>query len=951
MKKNQTVQGTFSKLFGKKHANPPSTSLYATNPPWIFTQEAPEEGSRDFGGIYHGDSRFDSVSESGTATLKARPRVRPLLTFLPLNAQENHGLAVPTPSVPGDFADKEMTGTSSLVNGNLRLYSSVGDLRPGHYGQDPLIPPPPPGPAPGPPPDTSQPREESPPPPPSMAPPPPPLLLEPPRNLPPPPLPPAAPPLPSNEKAAPSPSGFIKNCRSSPAAPKPSPNPPSPEDTASSVPVDWREPSQMEKLRSELAAYLCGSRREDRLLSQKAGPPAASQEKEGKQGPRLPEKEAPAGRTEKESLPGVPEKSPCSLPNKRAATSPTLPPVDYIPQDSPTPSVWQIRSELEARFSSSAEKEAKPCIGSLPPKPRLEGARILENRGDNGNFSKPVAKNLPPLSTTPLPTTPLQSKATPGPATPPKATPGPATPPKATPGPALPPKPAPGPATPPKAVPGPATPFAATSMPTTSSRLIEKSLVPAGQWEKPRPQEPTLTCLIEAEGPPAEASKPPILGALSSPALSPKRSPQGDEVTFLYKLHRSQKSPSQEVPVGTAPLAIGSAVGPGERSEVKESQGQPAKPPTSAQPADELRHPVTGELVQPGSPMALLLAARQRAQKGRPGGLALGRSSLPGSLRGHSSQPQAGSDSIFHNEGRPNSFTVVPKLPKEPEKDVQLASSAQATIPSQWKSQPRRDPEGTEPSLRHNGTKAEPQAPVAWERPASSNLPQGSLLPKSFSSPPSPSCKRDDDDDDEGEFHFEVIPPPPEFSNDPEPPAPAPALQYLGRRGSPPRTNFSDLGQPSAPRSFSRFPAGPRHPGAGGLERFSGGGRSLIKKRLYVGEPHRSPGQPRGGTGRSLSSPNCFGPPPGGPEMRRVNSAGRALPGGLHARRLSTEGAARGEAKFKAPGGDYGFAPAAGRSPHSTPHYGSPINTFTVRPGTRHPISYAYSGNHRKAPS
>lgn len=235
-------------------------------------------------------------------------------------------------------------------------------------------------------------------------------------------------------------------------------------------------------------------------------------------------------------------------------------------------------------------------------------------------------------------------------------------------------------------------------------------------------------------------------------------------MTFLYKLHHSQKSPSQEVPVGTAPLAIGSAVGPGEPSEVKEPQGQPAKPSTSAQPADELRHPVTGELVQPGSPMALLLAARQRAQKGRPGGLALGRSSLSGSLRGHSSQPQAGSDSIFHNEGRPNSFTVVPKLPKEPEKDAQLSLSAQATIPSQWKSQPRRDPEGTEPSLRHNGTKAEPQAPVAWERPASSKLPQGSLLPKSFSSPPSPSCKRDDDDDDEGEFHFEVIPPPPEFS-------------------------------------------------------------------------------------------------------------------------------------------------------------------------------------------
>lgn len=49
MKKNQTVQGTFSKIFGKKHASPSTTSLYVTNPPWIFTQEAPEEGPRVLG--------------------------------------------------------------------------------------------------------------------------------------------------------------------------------------------------------------------------------------------------------------------------------------------------------------------------------------------------------------------------------------------------------------------------------------------------------------------------------------------------------------------------------------------------------------------------------------------------------------------------------------------------------------------------------------------------------------------------------------------------------------------------------------------------------------------------------------------------------------------------------------------------------------------------------------
>ncbi|KAB1261243.1 uncharacterized protein Cadr_000021855, partial [Camelus dromedarius] len=476
---------------------------------------------------------------------------------------------------------------------------------------------------------------------------------------------------------------------------------------------------------------------------------------------------------------------------REAATGLSLPPVDYIPQDSPTPSVRQIRNKLEARFSLSAEKEAKPSTGLLPPKPRLEG-------------------------------------------------------------------------------------------------------------------------------------------------ISPSR----EEVTFLYKPHRSQNSPGREVAVVMPTLSRGEAAGSGEPVEVKEPQGLPAKPQASAQPADQLlRHPVTGEVVERGSPMALLLAARQRAQKGRPRRIALGRSSLPGSLRVHS-QPEAGSD-VIYSHSQPNSFTVVPKISKETE-DPQLTSPGQPKLPSQWKPQPSRDPEGTEPSRGHSWTKAEPQAPAACERRALSNLPQGRQPPKSFSSPPSPSRKREEE-----EFNFEVIPPPPEFSNDPEPQA----LQYVGRRGSPPRNNFSDSGPPrdaGPPRGFSRFPAGADPGGgAGGLERFSHGGRSLIKKRLYVGEPHRSSGLPRGGTG----SPNCFGPPPGGPEMRRVTSAGRTPLGGLHPRNMSLEGAVRGEAKFKAPGGDCGCAPATGRSPHGNAHYGSSINTFTVRPGTRHPISYAYSGAHRKAPS
>ncbi|XP_024839607.1 uncharacterized protein C6orf132 homolog [Bos taurus] len=1288
MKKNPTVQGTFSKLFGKKHANPPATSLYATNPPWIFTQEAPEEGTRGFDGIYYGDNRFDTVSESGTATLKARPRVRPLLTFLPLDAQENHGLAVPTPCVPDSFADKQATGTSTLVNGNLRLYSSVGDLRPGHYGQDLLIPPPPPGPAPAPPLGALQPPEFSPPPPPSTAPPPPPLLESPPPpppstapalppgmgalpppptvsspstptppdfippappqavqapplpllpaltppapgsphtmgtrlfpaggvtkwksevalngrqpeaprssaprspaeptealpgpeshltfprsfkvppptpvrtssisipeaqgtppedkestkkgpirpSLPPsfhirsacqaypdraaelalpkepgavapagprrgqpqvqsseqaetpppapplpppapplpppaPPLPPAAPPLPPAEKAAPAPAGLMKRPKSGSPAPKPKPEPPSPEETVSSEPMDWRDPSQMAKLRDQLSAYLCGSRREDRLASHRPGPTAASQEREDHKRPSLPAKEAPPSLLQKEAPPSppekeapssVPEESPCSRP-KKAATSLILPPVDYLPQDAPTPSVWEIRKKLEAQLSSLAEKEARPSRGSLPPKPQPEGGRIFENRDDNSKFPKPVAKNLPPLSTTPLPNTPLQSKvtpgpatspkatpepatppkatpgpatppkatpepatppkatpepatppkatpgpatppkatpelatppkATPGPATPPKAVPGPATTPKATPGPATPPKATPGPATPPKAMPGPATPPKAmlgpattpkavpgpattpkatsgpatppkaTPLPITSSQLIaEKNLVPAGQWEKPEHEELAVPSKPEVEGHSSETSKPPTQGALSSPAFPPKISPGREEVPCLYKPHCSQNSSSREVAVVMPTLSRGEAAGSGKPVAVKEPQELPPKAPVSSQAADELlRHPVTGEVVERGSPMALLLAAKQRAQKGRPRGAALGRSSLPGSLQGPS-QPKAGSDTILYNEGQPNSFTVVPKVSKETEKVPQLTSPGQPKGLCQWELQPRRDPEDTESCSGPSWTKVKPQASAAWERPAPSSLLQGRLLPKSFSSPPSPSHKPEEDKEEE--FNFEVIPPPPEFSNDPEPPA-AP-LQYLGRRGSPPRNNFSDLGQPAnagPPRVFSHF----ADPGpARGLERFSGvgGGRSLIKKRLYVGEPHRNPGPPRGGTGRSLSFPNCFGPQPGGPfaapsgpEMRRVNSAGRGPPGGLHSRKVSLE-APRGEAKYKAlgggGGGDYGCTQATGRSPHNNTQYGSSINTFTVRPGTRHPISYAYSGAHWKATS
>ncbi|XP_035313992.1 uncharacterized protein C6orf132 homolog isoform X1 [Cricetulus griseus] len=1124
MKKSQTMQGTFSKLFGKKHTNSAATSLYATNPPWIFTQEAQEEGTRDFDGIYYGDSRFNTVSESGTATLKARPRVRPLLTFLPLNAQENHGLAVPTPSVPEDFADKEVGGKRTLIlcppppspflpppipslpvpgppspvsphtagmcllpSGGIIKWKSEVALN-GRQPEDPRTSPPkspaelkgsplgptpeshltfprsfkvpPPTPvrtssipvleAPGASPEEEEaslplpssfsirpasqvypdralepehqrePRLETPgsprlkqsepqtngqagvpPPAPPLPPPAPPL------PPPAPSLPPAAPPLPSTEQAVPPSSGFTNIPKSSSPTPNSKPDPPTLEDTDSSEPVDWRDPRQMEKLRSELSAYLCGSRKEDRSLGHRPVSMVALKDKESKKGSSLSEAAAPPSLPEKIHPCGS-EKSPSSnhLSERKTTSSPTLPPVDYIPQGTTAPSVKQIRNELEARFASSAEKEAKPSIASLPPKPRLEGGRIFENGTDNGRLHKPVTKNPPQLPATPLSATPLQSKITPGPAAPPKATPRPAlplkptpeqmtppkhipgqvTPPKHTPEQATPLKPAPGQATPPKDPPGQTTPPKHTlgkatppkDLPgqTTSTKhppgqdtstkdtpelsipssqlMAEKDLVPVRQREKPESQENAVATQLSTNG------------TLSPPALPPKMSTGGEEVPFLYKPHRSHNTHSRGVAVVIPTRARGEATDSGGLVDEKEPQRHPAKPLTQVQPADQLlRHPVTGEVVERGSPMALLLAARQRAQKGRPGGTAmgLGRSSLPGSLRNHSNQTEASSDSIFYRGSRPNSFLVVPKAPSETEDSHR--TSARPAGPSQWKPQQGRDIQGPEPSHRHGWTKAESPAvaSVARERQAPSSLPQGGALPKSFSSPPSPSYKREEEEE---EFCFDIIPPPPEFSNDPEPPALE--LQHRSRQGSPPTNNFSDLGQsldagPGAnpARSFSRF-SGAQYSGFGGLDRLSGSGRSLIKKRLYVGEPHHNPGTPRGATGRSMSSPNCFGPQPGGPETRRVNSAGRAAPGGLNARRLSLEGS-RGtaEVKYKLPSGgggngskpgDYGFVPAKGtRSLHGTTHYGSPINTFTVRPGTRHPISYNYSGTHRKTTS
>lgn len=97
-------------------------------------------------GIYYGDNRFNTVSESGTATLKARPRVRPLLTFIPLvsmfrprlcsgcdTSPAKNGVGLPhpprplsTPFLPDANPGRLLGGGTAVTAGSLRLGEAPG---------------------------------------------------------------------------------------------------------------------------------------------------------------------------------------------------------------------------------------------------------------------------------------------------------------------------------------------------------------------------------------------------------------------------------------------------------------------------------------------------------------------------------------------------------------------------------------------------------------------------------------------------------------------------------------------------------------------------------------------------------------------------------------------------------------------------------------------------------
>ncbi|XP_041323556.1 uncharacterized protein C6orf132 homolog [Pyrgilauda ruficollis] len=1111
MKKHQphSVQGTFSRLFGKRHSSPSAASLFATNPPWIFTQEVTSDsagGTGDVIEVYYGDNRFGTVTDSGTATLKPRPRVRPLLTFLPLNAQESHGVAVPTPSVPEDFVEKAALGPGSQLNGNYRMYSSVGDLRPQALDGDALdeeIPPPPSVPPPPPPAPVSPPPASPVPPPPEMLPPPPPLPPEivpppPPPEMVPPPLPPemvppppamAAPPPPASALSSPStpappdfippappgardpaPFGMSKwksetvlNTRQAdaegplcaaeagaPAAPspkeslqpKPEPHltfprsfkvpPPAPA-RSSSIPVqegqrgqepvprqpharpplppcftirpagrarpgegeqrssglrqgggkpavppplspkpgpglsqganpagrrsplpgsegekipqlkaagrdsppksepltandldlpppdyptcedDWKDANNLNKLRDELSALLRSPRREERPLEKPGAPQPvdgtpsrAGSHEPGLSEPQLARKDtglSKGGESGKKEAPS----SPPSTSGGSPSTAVTAP--DSNPDTQPR-SVMTIRNELEAVLS--LKKEGKPAPGLSSQKQGVE----------NGISTPQVRKSPPELRKSPPDTRD-----------------------------SVVPKPVPSPLPAPAAAVKDETDHEDHPAPATGKVTEDVSPAPGSLNSSVNPPVPP-------QGPAEEPPAPSPPSAAVSPAQSP--APQPSSAIFQYKVHGAGASSTEP------PCAPGSAEPP-----CPGSSGRSPPDPSGAGQEEVLIHPVTGERVERGSPMALLLAARQRAQRGRQAGDGAAALRARPALRLSSASSDTTSTSFFRHESKPYSFTVVPR------------PSAASPAASGWSKPPSFSSSSEQGRDARAAGEAQPPGP---RRAAASSLLRG-LLDSGQPSQPGPArhgAPREEENGDTA-LDFGIIPPPPEFSNEADD-GPLPSREESrkcpsvpeGSRGSGEPRYFRWAGysrsyggkqEPAAPlpleKSWRNGDFTPQYPDYSGSTSFPSHGpnpRPLIKKRLYMSEPDssypRAAAAPRasGTLSSTLSSygPGGFGST-AGEGSRRPGPGHRNGPSSAQGRRASTDAAGKAaayggtaaEAKYKGQNGD--FSPAgvltASRPAHGTSHYGGPSNTFTVRPGTRQPISYAYQSH------
>ncbi|KAM6237084.1 uncharacterized protein C6orf132 homolog [Porphyrio hochstetteri] len=718
---------------------------------------------------------------------------------------------------------------------------------------------------------------------------------------------------------------------------------------------DWRDPSNLSRLRHELSALLRSPRREEKPLEKPPAPQpvSSSANSSSSREPRLggPQFTRPARSDVQLPTGGESEKKevPSSTPSaKGGSPSTALPALESSPATQ-SRSVMKIRNELEAVLAM--KKEGKPALGLGNQK------QGTENGGSppDARKSPPDARKSPPDARK----SPPDARKSPPDArkSPPDARKSPPDARKSPPdtGELVLPKPAP------SLLPVPVVVKGDTEHkdhPASTASKARESLTPApGSLNSSvSPPDPSRGWVEKS---PAPTSPLPSISPAQSPA------PQPNAAVFQYKVHRAGASSADP------PCAPSSAESPCAPSLVRSPPGTPG-----AGQEEVLIHPVTGERVERGSPMALLLAARQRAQRGRQGSEvgAVPRAKPP--LKFGSASSDTTSTSFFRHESKPYSFTVVPRPA-----GAGMAASGQSKPPSfSSSSEQGRDARGV--------GKAQPQSLSAHRRAAASSLLQG-LLESGQLNQPGPSChaasREEEEETGDTALDYAIIPPPPEFSNDEageaEGPLPSqenckcPSCPDSSRGSKAPRYfrwpgygrgygGSRDLPAPLPSEKSRRNgdfpPQYPDYSSSAGYPSRCPNPRPLIKKRLYVSEPDSS--YPRGtaaprGTG-VLSSYSSGGySSPAGDGARRLSSAHRNGPMGVQGRRTSMDaagkavphGSAGADTKYKGQNGDFSPAStvAASRPAHGSSQYGGPTNTFTVRPGARQPISYVYQSGHR----
>ncbi|OPJ89109.1 hypothetical protein AV530_019193 [Patagioenas fasciata monilis] len=867
MKKHHSVQGTFSRLFGKRQPSPPAASLFATNPPWIFTQEVTSDsagGTGDVIEVYYGDNRFGTVTDSGTATLKPRPRVRPLLTFLPLNAQESHGVAVPTPSVPEDFGEKAALGSGSQINGNHRMYSSAGDLRPQALEGDELdeeIPPPPSVPPPPPPmapaPAPSPPASPVPPPPEILPPPPPPPeMVPPPPSMAPPPPPASA----LSSPSTPTPPDFIP-----PAPPGATPlsRAPAPFTTGISK---WKSETVLNTRQVDAEGPLCPA---------EAGVPAAPGPKESLQAKHCPEPHLTFPRSFKVPPPAPARSSSIPVQDSQPVRQEPFPRQPHARP--PLPPCFTIRPAAKAHAGGEAEqrnsplkqavgKLAGPAPAPLSPKPGTVLSQGTDPAGRRSPLPVAEPQKVPQLKTAKRDSPPKSEYLTANDLE----------------------------------LPPPDYPTCEDDWRDSSNldrlrnelsallrspRREEKpSEKPLEKPAAPRPVDSGLTMGVESEKKETRSVMR-IRNELEA-VLSLKK--EGKPALGLGSQKQSTEDGGSTPSVRKSPPDLRKSP-PDRAGPPCPSSSAGSLPGTPGAGQEEvLIHPVTGEQVERGSPMALLLAARQRAQRGR-------------------------------QAGEPYTFTVVPRPPgtgwssssdqgrdtREEEENGETALDYGIIPPPPEFSNEADEAEGPLPSREEN-----------HKCPSFPDCSRGSEAPRYFRWPgygrgyggnheplaslPSEKSRRN------GDF----TPQYPDYSS---------SAGYFSRYPNPRPLIKKRLYVSEPDSSYPRAAAAPR--AAGTLSSYGPGGYSS-----------------QGGEGaRRLGSAHRNGPTTAQGRRTSIDAAGKAVPYGS------------ADAKYKGQNGDFSpaSAAAASRPVHGSSQHSGPTNTFMVRPGARQPISYAYQSSHR----